>query len=250
MSGYNNLGIYKTLSTWDNFTVVVFDFLWLGGAVLRLWVKTPSGFVKAHEFSYAGSSPDVFILSPNQPVRYDVYSSTGSGSMTYVCAQVATEGSLDESGFSRFVDTGSTVITTATNGTTYPVKAIRKQAALRDVGVMMEFIDIMVSTTQDQARWTIQINPTLSATLTYAALANSPIEQATGNGTITVTTPGEIIAGGFIQSGVNVSLAQLNLNYLMWLGSTLTNTMDEYVLCITPVGGTLGTFSGIGFRYF
>lgn len=46
--GVDNLGSYENLATWQNFTVVAFDFLWLGGAVIRLFVKTSSGFVLAH----------------------------------------------------------------------------------------------------------------------------------------------------------------------------------------------------------
>lgn len=250
MSGYNNLAEYKNLATWDNFTVVLFDFLWLGGAVLRLWVKTTAGFVLAHQFDYAGTAPDVFILSPNQPCRYEIVSTTGSGSLTYVCAEVATEGSVNESGSSRFVDTSSTLITTTTNGVIYPIKAIRKQSVYRDIGVLIDNIDVMVGSANDKCVWSLQLNPTFSAPLTFANLANSPIQQASGNGTITVSGAGEILAGGSVQSGAPLSLAQLDLNYLAWVGSAIDNTMDIYALCITPISGSMTVYGGIGFKIY
>jgi hypothetical protein len=249
-SGYANLAEYKNLATWDNFTVIMFDFLWLGGAVLRLWVKTSNGFVLAHIFHYAGTAQDVFILSPNQPIRYDIYSSTGSGQLYYVCSQIATEGSINESGASRFVDTGTSLITTAVTGTTYPVKAIRKATAYRDVPVLVVDMDTMVGSANDRGIWSLQLNPTLSAPLTYSALADSPIEQATGNGTITVTSSGIVIAGGAVQSGAGIVSSQLELNYLSWLGSTVNNVMDAYVLCITPLSGSMTSFSGMSFKIY
>jgi len=250
MSGYNNLGEYKNLATWDFFTVVLFDFLWLGGAVLRMWVKTSNGFILAHQFNHAGSAVDTFILSPNQPLRYEIVSTTGTGSFRYICAQVATEGSVNEMGSSRFVDTGSSLITTASSGTTYPLKAIRKQTAYRDIPVAIMASDAFVGSSNDTARWTLQVNPTLSAGLTYSALADSPIEQATGNGTITVTSQGIIVAGGGLRSGVSITDSQLELNYLAWLGSSIANVMDEYVLCITPISGSLTSFSGMSFKIY
>lgn len=249
-SGYSNLGSYKNLSTWDNFTVVIFDFLWLGGAVLRLWVKTEHGFVLAHIFNFSGTAPNIFILSPNQPLRYEIVSTTGTGSMTYVCAQCSTEGSINESGSSRYVDTGNSVLALSATGTKYPVKAIRKQTAFRDIGILVEYVDALVSTANDYGKWSLEINPTLSAPLTYTNLVDSPISQANGNGTITVTTPGTIIAGGTLQSGMPLSSSQLLLNYLAWMGSSVDGTTDQYVLCITPVSGAMSVLAGIGFKVY
>ena len=84
---------------WSKFTVTYIDFLWLGGAVLRIFVKLPgAGFVLLHTFHYAGSAAGTFMLSPNQPVRYEIRSTSGAGSLRAICSQVATEGSIAENG--------------------------------------------------------------------------------------------------------------------------------------------------------
>jgi len=57
---------------WNNFTVIMFDFLWLGGAILNIWLKTNKGFVLAHTVHYSGGNTDIFIQSPNQPIRYEI----------------------------------------------------------------------------------------------------------------------------------------------------------------------------------
>jgi hypothetical protein len=249
MSGYANLAEYQNPATWDNFTVIQFDFLWLGGAVFKMWIKTSLGFILAHNFNYSGTSQDTFITSPSQPVRYEIVSTTGSGSFRQICAQVATEGSVAESGVSRYVDTG-TLISMSTSGTTYPLKALRKVASLRDVVGTMHSIDVGVSTTNDVVKWTLQLNPTLSAPLTYTTVPNSAKEEATGNGTITVTSPGTVIAGGVVFSATGNGGNQLDLNFLSWLGGTLNNTMDAYVLCITPLSANVSIFGGMGWKEY
>jgi hypothetical protein len=249
MSGYANLAEYQNPATWDNFTVIQFDFLWLGGAVFKLWVKTSLGFVLAHSFNYSGTSQDTFITSPSQPVRYEIVSTTGSGSFRQICAQVATEGSINESGISRYVDSAA-FVAMATSGTTYPLKAIRKIASIRDVIGSIHNVDVGLSSANDRVKWTLQINPTLSAPLTYTSVPNSGKEEATGNGTITVTSPGTIMAGGVVFSNTAGTNDQLSLNYLSWLGGTLNNTMDAYVLCITPLTANISVFGGIGWKEY
>lgn len=230
----------------DNFTVILFDFLWLGGAVCRLWLKNGNGFILLHTVHYSGSAQDVFILSPNQPIRYEIRSTTGVGSFRYICSQVSTEGSINESGLGRTIQSGA--IATATKGTTYPLIAIRKASAFRDIAVAIDDLSVFVTTTQDQLRWSIQVNPTLSAGLTYAAVPNSAVEDAFGNGTITVTAAGTIIAGGTTSSTLIQPTGMLKLNFLSFLGSTLANVMDEYVLCVTPISVSITTYSTLSFR--
>jgi hypothetical protein len=236
VSGYN----------FDNFTVILFDFLWLGGAVCRLWLKNGSGFILLHTVHYSGSAQDVFILSPNQPVRYEIRSTTGAGSFRYICSQVSSEGSINESGLGRTLSTAA--IATATIGTTYPIISLRKASAFRDIAVAIEDLSVFVTTNSDQLRWSLQVNPTLSAPLTYAAVANSAVESAFGNGTIKVTAAGAVIAGGTTSSALIQPTGMLKLNFLSFLGSTLANVMDEYVLCVTPITTAVTSYSTLSFR--
>ena len=129
-------------------------------------------------------------------------------------------------------------IATGNVGTTYPLLAIRKGATFRDIAVAIEDLSVFVTTTQDQMRWSVQINPTLSAPLTYAAVANSAVEVASGNGTITVTTPGTILVAGTTSSTLMQPTGILKLNFLSFLGGTIANVMDQYVLCGEPITNT------------
>jgi hypothetical protein len=248
-SGYEFLNSYKDPATWGNFTVCLIDFLWLGGAVLRLWVKTQYGFVLAHVFHYSGTAQDVFILSPNQPLRYEIRSITGAGELRYICAQVATEGSTAEGGLTGSVDTGLTAITFATVGTKYPLKALRKKATARDIVAKVDVVNILVASS-DTILWTLEINPTLSAPLTYADVPNSSLQAASGDGTITVTAAGNIIASGFLTQNTPIPQDLLRENFLSYMGGSITGVQQEYVLCLTPVTNNVSGHGNLGFKEY
>lgn len=237
---------------WTKFTVCQFDFLWLGGAILRLWVVSGGAWRLAHEYSYSGIGDGTFINSPNQPMRYEVRSrtATSSGSFHYICAQVATEGGFQEAGIARAVDTSHLGISMGTIGTKYPLKAIRKNSLYRDVPIEIIALGVHVTSTNDILNWTLELNPTLSAPLTYVNQVSSSVQHANGNGTITVTTSGSILARGIISQGEFIPPDSFKQSYLSFLGSKVGDEMDEYVLCVTPVTATVSTFGSIAFKEY
>jgi len=238
-SGYANLAEYQTIATWDNFTVVEAKFLWLGGAVVVLSVKTSAGFVEAHRFNYSGTAQDVMMLSPNQQVRYEITSSTGSGDFRYICSQVATEGSIDESGYGLSIYNTS-AITTNTVGTIYALIGLKKSTTYRDTAVQITDIGVSnAAVTADTGILMMIINPTLSGALTYGA--NSRIQSALAtNQTITAGT-GRVIAA-VATAASSGGVASLNKNFLAWLSSTLANAHDEFVLAYMPTTANQSVF--------
>lgn len=268
---------------WSTFNVIIFDFLWLGGAMLRTFVVTADGIILVDMRNVAGSVADLIFKSPNHPVRYEIrsdganttkrvgyfssnavapydsnkdgvwlesVSASATGSMTYVCSQVSTEGSLDESGKMQSVNTGAEGINFATIGTTYPLKAIRLATTFRDRYVKVSGISGFVSSNADILLLSLQLNPTLSAPLTYAPLANSAIEQANGDGTITVTSSGTVLFSQIIN--VNSVFAPDNFlqDFLSVLGLTIDNVSDQLVLCGTPITTTVVSFGSINFKEY
>lgn len=219
-SGYADLADYN----WNNFTVALVDFLWLGGAVLRLFIKTPNGgFVLAHTFDYAGTAPGTFMLSPNQPVRYEIRSTSGAGALKAICSQVATEGSISESGESLGVN-NTALIVANTVGTVYALLGVKKQLAYRDTPVRVNTLGAGVSSS-DTGVLLLLRNPTLSAPLTYANNGRVQTALATNQ---TVTSNGRVVlAVPLVSSGASDPLTN---NSLSWLTSGIANDLDELVL--------------------
>jgi hypothetical protein len=186
-------------------------------------------------------------------LRYEIRSSTGSGSFRYICSQIATEGSFEEDGIVRAITTTTAPITLATSGTVYPVIALRKQSLYRCVASRLLDFNLFVSSANDNMLYTVQINPTISgAGLTYSNVANSSMQSAIGNGTLTVTSPGTIMASGFITQNSIMPTNLLENNFLAYMGGTLANVMDEYVLCATPLTGVtnVATFASMAYKEY
>jgi len=238
---------YESISSynWKNFTVIIFDFLWLGGAILRLWIKGADGFKLLHTYHYAGTREGTFIKYPTQPLRCDIRSTGGNGMFRYICAQIATEGGTEEAGISRAVDTGTNAISIATVGTVYPLIAIRKNANYRHNIIEIQDLGVFVSSVNDIIRWSLHINPTFSAPLSFTPLSNSALETAIGNGTITVTAVGTVIASGYISTNALIPNSILQRNYLRTLTSTIDGNTDIYVLCATPATSTISSYASL-----
>lgn len=219
--GYSQLSGYD----WGGFSVVLFDFLWLGGAVLRMFVKTSAGFVLAHTFNFAGSGvPGVFMKTPQQPVRYEIRSTTGAGALTAICSQVASEGSITQVTQSQSLYTASPV-SCGSVGTVYALMGIRALAAYRDQTATLAYYGGAITVSSDAGILLLLRNPTLSAPLTWAA--NGKVEQGTVTAQ-TVTDVGTVIdAVPMVSNSVSRSLER-NLLAQTTLG--VDNSVDELVV--------------------
>lgn len=223
--GYENIANYD----WSNFTVINFDFLWLGGANWRLFLVLNTGFALTQDFVFAGSSPGTMIKSPNQTLRYEIRSTTGAGYLTAICSQVATEGIGEEGG--KVVGLFSNVgISCNAVGTIYAIKSWRKQANFRDTVVEILDMGITRTATADAGILLLIKNPTLSAPIAY--VNTSRIQEGTPtNQTITAGTGRILHAVPASESGVNHSLSE---SFLSYLTIDITNTPDEFVLAYMP----------------
>jgi hypothetical protein len=214
---------------WDNFTVSLVDFLWLGGAVLRLFIKDPAGgFILAHTYNHAGSAAGTFMRSPNQPLRYEIRSTVGAGHLRAICGQIASEGSISESG-QPLALRNSALVSANVVGTIYALKGVRKVAAYRDIPIRVHSVGGGVSTS-DSGLLLLLRNPTLSAPMTWAA--NSMIEEGTATNQ-TVTNVGRILhATPLVSAGVADPFVN---NTLAWLSTAINDATDDLVLAYQPL---------------
>lgn len=233
----------------DNFTVCVWDFLWLGGTELRLWIKTNEGFVLAHTYKHASNTTGLFIKSPNQSVRYEIRSSTGTGAMNSMCAHVSTEGGFPEAGKPK-VAYNPSAVTTNTVGTIYALKSIKKTEAFRDISVAITGGSISNTTTSDIGIGFLILNPTLSAPLTYVATSRieegSPANPASAP-TITAGT-GRILAS--IPSGTSGTISNTNDSILANIGMSIENVSSEIVLAYMPTTNNQSVFGTMTFKEY
>ena len=237
---------YAVVSSYDfsNFTVMAFDFLWLGGAILRFWLKTELGFVLVHSVNYSGTDTATFTLSSNQPLRYEVRGTSAAGSLRYICSQIATEGSLNEAGKTKGIY-NSTDITTNSTTTTYALLGVRKLTSFRDVAVQIIEMGVVNTSQNDSGMLLLLKNPTLSAALTYGT--NGKIETALATNQ-TVSADGYVIATA--PAGLQGSSSVMKENFLSFLGNDIANVMDQYILAYRPASANQAVRGLINIKEF
>lgn len=228
---------------WSKFTVDMVDFLWLGGAGLRLFMILGGQFVLIHTIDdHAGTQESVIMKSPNQPVRYEIRGVTAGGSYTTICNQVSSEGAGSEQGEDLAVFNAASLAANAI-GTIYAVKGVRKVAAHRLAHVTVASFSVsIVSASTDSGVMLLILNPTLSAPLTWAA--NSRIEEGTPAAGQTITAgTGRVLAAVPINSNGNASASIAAA--LRALPIDIDNTADPIVLAYMPTSSNQNVVGAI-----
>lgn len=215
---------------WSKFTVVSIDLLWLGGAGVRLFMVVDGVFKLIHTIKdHAGFSSSLICKYPQQPVRYEIRSSTGVGSLTAVCSQISSEGSVAEQG--EGVSVYNISKATNTVGINYLVCAARKTAANRHRHIALDRTSLGITgATTDSGVILLCLNPTYSSAPTWSA--NSYIEQAAPTTDITVTDFGRVLQVFPLVS--SSSAAQAPVAALKTLPVDINNTMGELALVYQP----------------
>lgn len=230
----------------DATQIIIIDYEWLGVGRVRVGFVI-NGLIKyAHYFNHANDPTfdSVYMSSPNLPIRYQVESDgSGGGTLFHICSSVISEGGRELTGILRSVDMGTTHIDANAAGTTYAMIGIRLKSSYLDITVLPEFFSIL-SLTNDNFRWSLQLNPTVAGTFTYADLANSSIQFATG-ATANTITAGIIIDSGY---GSQATTTDRKFETALRIGSTIAGTVDELVLCVTPISSNADYLGSLTFR--
>jgi len=242
LKAWNNgtLTVNEPLADWNGdrkidfdfskFSAVAFDFLWLGGAALRLWICTAQGgWELAAVAPYIGESVGPMTRTAQHALRYEIRSSIGTGSMRAICSQVSVVGDVSDKGFS-YVTVNPTSLSCNSVGTTYVLQGFKLNATYNDVAA--EFVNIAcirTNTSADVGVLLLLRNPTLSAPLVYTASSRYSQSYATNQ---TVTALGSTIVAEPVSTA---STALVDGNYRRWMHKSIGGTFDEYVLAYRPL---------------
>jgi len=184
------------------------------------------------------------MATPNLPIRYSAENlgTANQAALISICSTVISEGGLNKLGILRHKDSGT--LTGLATGTTYAVVGIRLKSTHIDAGILLENISLLATTNNDQAHWEIYLNPTIAGTFTYSDMTNSAIQAATGAAANTVTG-GTEFDGGFFETSAPATTITPNA---IRLGAAIDNTVDEFVLTVTPITNNIGIRGSITWR--
>lgn len=224
-------------ANFNNFTVLVFDFLFLGGTGLRAYINIGGKKILFNTFKWSNSNTDTIFRSPNQPVFYEVRSTTGSGGFSQVCASTEVQGSIELVGVNRSVNNAGIHINANNPNLTYLLKAVRLKSTHRDCFAQINGFTTL-ALTNDNFLYSVVLNPIIAgAALAWNSVPDSCIEHASGD-----NAGANTITGGFIlNSGYSNANASFRGQFrsLIRLGSTTAGVFDVFALCAQPLTNNL-----------
>jgi len=234
-------------ATWldpSKFNVFVFQFLYLGGTAVKFGFIN-EGFISwVHEYQHAGIIASTFIESPNQPIRYEIRSSGGAGSMDQVCAQISSEGSFGEVGVP--VNILINDFQANSSAETYVVLAWDLKQSYRNISTEVDRISLL-SETNDDFRWILCLDPTYNGSITFNDIDNSALRRGAGATANTVTDFGYILDQGFVQAN---SDEQFNIRNKLNLGSKIDQSSQVMALLVSPLSNGLDIFANVSITQY
>lgn len=241
---WNNTEFDPINIDWSLTQLVTADYQWLGVGRMRFGLNLSGQTIYFTEHNCANNEPEVYMSSPNQPIRYEIRQvGTGSGYFDMLCSQTSTEGALNGLYSTVAVD-HSTTTTLDVSGTKYPFIGYRLKELYHAVTSQYSSLSVL-NTSNDNYLLTVEYNPTLSTTPTWVDIPNSPFQYSifTGTTTTTITSPGHIMSALIGEAGAS-ALTSLKLDdNQIRVGYGVDGFRDEMWICIKPLGAN-ATFLG------
>ena len=233
---------------WSKTNLMFCDFQWLGGGLVRFGMVVDGSVKFFVKHSGTNNLDAVYMSSPNKPIRHEIRSVGGAGTLTQICSQVSVEGALNELYRSAaFSNLGVNVFPDANSK--YPLIGFTVDPSRRGVTALVKEISIL-QTSNDNYYLTLELNPTISGTIFTGSYSGVPVHGLYATGSQTVTTPGRVLKMYTGKSGTELALTIDLEDSNAVLGQGLNGSYDQCWLCIIPMSNNSSFRSAINVKYF
>ena len=230
----------KSTINWENFNVLVWDFLYLGGTQVRFGIFDHGQIKWCHRFDHAGEFDSPMINTPNLPIRYEIRSTGGAGDFNHICSQVSSEGAISDVGAPIAISNGSEKFDASDIGTRYVVLALRLAQDHLDIVTEPLLMQALAANNDDYLLELI-LGGTPSGALSFSNISETSLEVAYGDEVITLS--GGHTMGAVFGSGNSTSSSFLNAARKM--GHAIDGERDVLYICVTPLSANLDVFTTI-----
>jgi hypothetical protein len=223
---------------WTKAQIFMIDYEWLGVGRVRLGLNIDGKTYYVHEFLNANSVTNVYMRSPNQPIRYEIRSTGGTATLKEICASVQSEGGFNPAGLQAQVGMGNSTITIGTGWEL--MYAIRLKDTQLDATIEIQTVDVMTIANVNY-EWGLFWNPVIAGTPSWADVTGGALEEFYGDGATHNITPIIQMAGGFAERSGRTFTGAIETS--LKLGSQIDGTQDVVALGARTLSGT-GEFTG------
>ena len=225
--------------------IFLIDFEWLGVGRVRMGFVVDGIPVYCHEFLNANNLTEVYMSTPNLPLRYEISNdgTGGASDVVHICTSVISEGGREQNGILRYTSSAGTALTTGVSGSVWAAIGIRLKTTALAATILIENVSIL-ATTSDNFEWQLLLNPTVAGTFTYVDQTNSSVQTVLGV-TANTITGGTPIAGGWAAAASPINDKILNARTL---GAAIDGTRDEIVLGVRPLTNNAAIQSSMTWR--
>lgn len=233
---------------WSKTQIMYIDYEWLGVGRVRMGFVVDGKIYYAHEFLNTNNLDVVYMSTPNLPLRAEISNDGGgqSASVDQICSTVISEGGSDDLGIIRYASTSGTHLDANTENTVYALIGIRLKSEYIGATVKILNAAMQIHTASEKLEWILKLNPTIAGAgadaISWSDQTNSAVQIALGD-TANTVTGGIDIAGGFIESGGvqagSAGSTDKGIDTALRLGSTIAGVVDEIVLCVRPIAGSV-----------
>lgn len=245
---WNNNEIDVTTIDWSKTNLMLTDFQWLGVGRVRFGLSLSGNTYIFADSSGTNTLNNVYMSSPNKPIRYEIRSSGGTGSFNQICSQVSMEGSLNSLNIPSAVANPS-VVTLNSSGTKYAVMGFKMSQGYETISLILRYLNIL-NTSNDNYIVTVEINPTISGAYTFTADTQTGVSNTFGDGSQTITSNGTII-GNFIGAAGTQALTSFTFDdSKINTGRKINGVVDELWVCITPLGANATFYISSNLYYY
>ena len=205
------------------------DLEWLGVGSVRTGFVVDGQLVIAHSFHNANINPNVYMTTPNLPIRYEITNSTelsSPASLKQICSSVISEGGYEARALQHVYGTALAGNGTVTANTFVNLVTIKMSGS--GAVVVPSGADVLNVANAD-FEWGLFINATPASALTYNP-ATSRVSYAIDQINI---SGGRKVAGGYMGGKTApFSLGDGGFDWDYQLGETIAGVSDTLTLAV------------------
>lgn len=218
------------------------DLEWLGVGDVRMGFVYEGQLIVCHTFKNLNKNSTTYMTTAILPVRQEITALdtlNAGGTAKDICATVISEGGYQAVGQVYSADIGTTAKNLTASGVNYPIISLRLNSSrLNSVVIPKDIEGIVLS--NNQVKWSLVLNPTLSGA-SFSAHANGSVDVDT---TASGLSGGTQLAGGYLAARGSIQVAGPT-DFTYQLGRSIGGTSDILSLVASPVSNNTDVLFGI-----